>query len=145
MKVIFPSTQLRARTELKTERIGRAVICLASFALTGGGMAQTNLSSGSSNVTTPPPVTVFGRLEEAREQIVPSLGATSYGINSEQIQAIPQGANAPFNQVLLRAPGMAEDSLGQLHIRGEHANLQYRINDVLLPEGITGFGNEIDT
>ena len=31
---------------------------------------------------------------------------------------------------------------GDLHVRGEHANLQYRINDVLLPEGITGFGLE---
>jgi outer membrane receptor protein involved in Fe transport len=29
-------------------------------------------------------------------------------------------------------------------VRGEHANLQYRINDVLLPEGITGFGQELD-
>ena len=30
-------------------------------------------------------------------------------------------------------------------MRGEHANLQYRINDVLLPEGLTGFGTELDT
>ncbi len=27
---------------------------------------------------------------------------------------------------------------GDLHVRGEHANLQYRINGVLLPEGIAG-------
>ncbi|MEJ0000971.1 MAG: TonB-dependent receptor, partial [Verrucomicrobiota bacterium] len=40
---------------------------------------------------------------------------------------------------------VAEDSFGQLHVRGEHANLQYRINDVLIPEGITGFGQELDT
>ncbi len=39
---------------------------------------------------------------------------------------------------------MAEDSFGQLHVRGEHANLQYRINEVLLPEGIDGFGAELD-
>ena len=32
-----------------------------------------------------------------------------------------------------------------MHVRGEHANLQYRINDVLLPEGITGFGAELNT
>ena len=57
-----------------------------------------------------------------------------------------QGANAPFNEVILRAPGVAQDSAanGDLHVRGEHANLQYRINDVLLPEGITGFGLELD-
>ena len=35
---------------------------------------------------------------------------------------------------------MVQDSFGQLHVRGDHANLQYRINGVQLPEGITGFG-----
>ena len=42
---------------------------------------------------------------------------------------------------------MAQDSAanGDLHLRGEHANIQYRINDVLLPEGISGFGTELDT
>jgi hypothetical protein len=40
---------------------------------------------------------------------------------------------------------VAQDSFGQLHVRGEHANLQFRINDVLLPEGITGFGQELST
>src|SRR5215470_457593 len=90
-------------------------------------------------------VEVIGNLNEAREQIVPSLGATQYTITSGQIDDQSKGENAPFNQVLLRAPGMAQDSFGQVHIRGEHANLQYRVNDVLIPEGITGFGQELDT
>jgi outer membrane receptor protein involved in Fe transport len=42
-------------------------------------------------------------------------------------------------------PGVAQDSFGQSHVRDEHANLQFRIDDVLIPEGITGFGQEIDT
>jgi outer membrane receptor protein involved in Fe transport len=50
-----------------------------------------------------------------------------------------------MNQVLLQAPGVANDSYGQLHVRGDHANLQYRINDVVLPEGISGFGQSLDT
>ena len=45
----------------------------------------------------------------------------------------------------LRFPGVAQDSFGQLHVRGEHANLQYRIDDVLLPESIPGFGQELQT
>src|SRR5208283_74558 len=49
-----------------------------------------------------------------------------------------------FSQVLIQAPGVVLDSLGAIHVRGEHANLQYRINDVILPEGITGFGQELD-
>ena len=90
-------------------------------------------------------VTVVGQLNEAREQIVPYLGATKYSIGQTQIQTQSQGDNAPFNQVILRAPGVSQDSFGQLHVRDEHANLQFRIDDVLIPEGITGFGQEIDT
>ena len=106
--------------------------------------AQTNATS--TNATELGTVTVVGHLNEAREQIVPSLGATAYTINAAQIETESQGANAPFNQLILRAPGVAEDSAenGDLHVRGEHANLQYRIDDVLLPEGIAGFGLELD-
>ncbi len=91
------------------------------------------------------PFVVTGQLDEARETIVPGLGATSFHIDLEQIQVMPQGVDASFNQVLLRVPGVAQDSFGQVHLRGEHANLQYRINDVLLPEGLSGFGQELDT
>ena len=90
-------------------------------------------------------VVVVSSLDEKRNDIVPNLGATSYGITQTQIADQSQGADAPFNQTLLRVPGFAQDSYGQLHVRGEHANLQYRINDVLLPEGIAGFGQELDT
>jgi len=90
-------------------------------------------------------VDVIGKLDQARNSIQPSLGATDYNITSNQIEDQAQGSNSSFNQIILRAPGVAEDSFGQLHVRGEHANLQYRINDVLLPEGLTGFGEELDT
>src|ERR1700724_363676 len=90
-------------------------------------------------------ITVVGQLNEARDQIVPYLGATKYSIGQTQIQTQSQGDNASFNQVILRAPGVSQDSYGQLHVRDEHANLQFRIDDVLIPEGITGFGQEIDT
>jgi outer membrane receptor protein involved in Fe transport len=85
------------------------------------------------------------RLNEARANIAPSLGATVYQMDQGALQSQAQGDNAPFNQTLLRAPGIAEDSFGQLHVRGDHANLQYRINGVLIPEGITGFGQVFDT
>ena len=90
-------------------------------------------------------IVVTTRLDTQQDQIAPELGATVYDIGQTQIQTQSQGDNAPFNQTLLRAPGVAEDSFGQLHVRGEHANLQYRINDVLIPEGLTGFGQELDT
>lgn len=90
-------------------------------------------------------VIVTGALDQARDQIVPYLGATKYSIGQQQLQTESQGDATSFNQVILRAPGVAQDSYGQLHVRDEHANLQYRIDDVLIPEGISGFGQEIDT
>lgn len=90
-------------------------------------------------------VTVTSDLDAARDQIAPSLGASTYSIGPNQIRATPKGANAPFQQVLLRAPGVVEDSFGQFHVRGDHGNLTYRVNGVLLPEGLNGFGQELDT
>jgi outer membrane receptor protein involved in Fe transport len=102
---------------------------------------------GSTNVTQLGNTVVIGKkLDVARDSIIPNLGATAHSFSEEQIQTVSQGDNAPFSQIILRAPGVAQDNeaSGQLHVRGEHANLQYRINDVLLPEGISGFGLELD-
>jgi outer membrane receptor protein involved in Fe transport len=91
-----------------------------------------------------PDEVIYANLDAARSQILPNLGATAYSIGKQQIETMAQGGDAPFSQMLLRAPGVVQDSFGQVHVRGEHANLQYRINDVILPEGITGFGQELD-
>ncbi len=95
--------------------------------------------------TTLTPLEVTSALDAARDDIDPSLGATIYTVNRTRLSTQSQGEDAPFNQTILRLPGVAQDSYGQLHVRGEHANLQYRINGVLLPEGISGFGQELDT
>jgi outer membrane receptor protein involved in Fe transport len=83
------------------------------------------------------------RLDIARQQIQPSLGASTYQFNPQALETIPQGENAPLNQVLLQAPGVAQDSFGQIHLRGEHANVQFRIDGVELPEGLSVFGQAL--
>jgi outer membrane receptor protein involved in Fe transport len=138
----------------RNRRLYWSVISLAALSCGGTAPAQTNnvavanagVSGSSTNVTQLGNITVVGKLDKARDTIIPDLGATAHVFSKEQIETLSQGANAPFNQVILRAPGVAQDSAanGDLHVRGEHANLQYRINDVLLPEGITGFGLELD-
>ena len=88
---------------------------------------------------------VAERLNQARNSLSPKTGGSIYHVDQNDITALPQGDNTPFNQVLLQSPGVANDSFGQLHVRGDHANIQYRINGVILPEGITGFGQALDT
>lgn len=132
------------------------IITIAALGSAGTAMAQdaTALPNPSSSPTPTPAagtataesvVVTSQELDISREQIVPSLGATRYTVGPDRLSQQSQGEEAPFNQTILRFPGVAQDSFGQLHLRGEHANLQYRLDDVLLPEGITGFGQELET
>jgi hypothetical protein len=111
----------------------------ASTAATGGSASASN--SGEPNIV------VSKALDEKRQQIVPSLGATDYTITQADIDHLTQGSNIPFDKLVLRFPGVSQDSegSGSFHVRDEHGNVQYRINDVLIPEGITGFGSDFDT
>ncbi len=110
---------------------------LPTSAPTGPGQSIPPENQGS--------VIVTSDLDLARDNIAPALGAQTYTLGSAQIDTTPQGENATGQQVLLRAPGVVEDSYGQEHVRGEHANLTYRVNGILLPEGLNGFGQELDT
>jgi outer membrane receptor for ferrienterochelin and colicin len=87
------------------------------------------------------------RLKEAQLELSPKVGTTVYSIDEQFIDNLAVGADTPMNDVVLQFPGVAQDSKasGSLHVRGEHANVQYRINGVQLPEGITGFGQSVDT
>jgi outer membrane receptor protein involved in Fe transport len=85
------------------------------------------------------------RLDLARSSIQPSLGATTYDFSKRTIDNVPQGENAPLNQVLLRAPGVVQDSFGQIHVRGDHGNVQYRLDGVQLPQGLSLFNNILAT
>ena len=58
---------------------------------------------------------------------------------------MPQGDNGPLNQTLLQAPGVAQDSFGQIHVRGDHNEVQFRLDGVQLPEGLAVFGQTLQT
>ncbi len=89
-------------------------------------------------------VVISQRLDEGRSHIQTQTGASTYTVDAAAIAAMPAGANTPFNQVVLQMPEVAQDSFGQYHIRGEHNGLQYRLNGVILPEGISVFGQSQD-
>ena len=83
------------------------------------------------------------RLDVARASIEPRVGASTYDITRQAIENQPEAENNPLNQVILQAPGVAQDSFGVTHVRGEHIAVQYRINGIILPEGISGFGQAL--
>jgi outer membrane receptor protein involved in Fe transport len=117
---------------------------LLGAALASPAMAQTDPTALPATDSLGITVTAK-RLDEARSSIQPSLGASRYDFTPESLGGIPQGQQAPLNQVLLRAPGVAQDSFGQIHVRGDHGNVQYRLDGVQLPEGLSLFGNSLAT
>jgi outer membrane receptor protein involved in Fe transport len=105
-----------------------------------GASAGANANSGTMDVQVN-----AARLDRARNALSPETGSSVYRITEKDIENMPAGQNTPLNQVLLQAPGVAQDSYGQLHVRGDHANLQYRIDGIIIPEAISGFGQALDS
>jgi outer membrane receptor protein involved in Fe transport len=85
------------------------------------------------------------KLDAARNGLSPDTGSNVYKFGTADIDALPMGESTPLNQVVLQAPGVVQDSYGQLHVRGDHANVQYRIDGVVIPEAISGFGQSLET
>ncbi|HVI04845.1 MAG TPA: TonB-dependent receptor, partial [Sphingomicrobium sp.] len=147
---------------MDTKLMGAGLLALAtaSAALAEGGpQALGNPATDSSSVqasssgqetagkkgrNTESIVITGRRLDIARDSITPSLGASQYTFDREALQKQPGGTNLTLNKSLLQAPGVVQDSYGIIHVRNEHANLQYRLNGVIVPESITGFGTTFD-
>ncbi|WP_259654514.1 TonB-dependent receptor [Gluconacetobacter dulcium] len=103
------------------------------------------LPDGSVEATTEEHIVVNAHLDVTRAALQPSTGATIYRFTRRDIETIPGGDNAPLNSVLLQAPGVAQDSYGQIHIRGDHNEVQFRLDGVELPEGMSVFGQALMT
>ena len=100
-------------------------------------------ASKQSSSTVQEVVVTARKLDAARQTIEPALGSSEYALTNQAIQALPEGDNSTLNQVILQMPSVVQDSFGQLHIRDDHANIQFRIDNVILPEGLNVFGQAL--
>src|SRR3974377_1245083 len=87
------------------------------------------------------------QLDVGRANLLPTAGSSTFVMPREALEALPQGTNAPLDKVLLQTPGVSQDSAasGDIHVRNEHADVQYRVNGIMLPDGVSGFGHVLDT
>jgi outer membrane receptor protein involved in Fe transport len=94
-----------------------------------------------------PVQTPAAAFQATTKRILPPGSANVSTLTARDIAALPQGENTPIDKALLQMPGFSQDSAasGALHLRNEHANVQYRINGVLLPDGVSGFGQILDS
>jgi outer membrane receptor protein involved in Fe transport len=86
--------------------------------------------------------------DQSRDHLLPKLGASTYTIDRTAIESMPQGDNNPIDKLVLQFPGVNYDSAASnpnFHVRGEYANVQTRLNGVILPEGVSALGPVVDT
>ncbi|HTV31715.1 MAG TPA: ligand-gated channel, partial [Methylocella sp.] len=150
----------------------RTVLLLAGITFSSGQAAVaedsssgTNSSGGASDTIDLPEVEVeasttapaalqafeeqMKAMDESRDNfLLPKIGATSTSMDYEAIETLPQGQYTPIDKVILQLPGVSYDSAvsnPDYHVRNEYANVQYRINGILLPEGVSGLGPVLET
>ena len=92
--------------------------------------------------------TTMQRMDQARNNLLAPIGASTTTISRAAILNMPQADNAPIDKVILQFPGVSYDlavANPNFHVRNEYANVQIRINGVVLPEGVSSLGPFIDT
>ncbi len=90
----------------------------------------------------------MSRFDQGRDNLLTTIGASTYGITRQTIENLPQGDNTPIDKVILQLPGVSYDSAvsnPSFHVRNEYANVQIRINGVVLPDGVSALGPFLDT
>ena len=78
---------------------------------------------------------------EVRSPLAPiqyKASSETYSVSRKEIEALPKGNNTEVSDVLLTVPSVAYGSLKQTHIRQDHANQQYRIDGIPIPDTVSG-------
>ncbi len=132
-EIVVRAPKLKPKPKAVQQRLPQAPADVATNAATP---AQTALDA-----------TMTG-LDQARDNLLPKTGASTATINRAGIEKLPQGDNTPIDKVVLQLPGVSYDtatSNPNFHVRNEYANVQIRINGVVVPEGVSGLGAFLDT
>ncbi len=81
---------------------------------------------------------------KAKRRVVQTTSSnSSQEVTSKEIDTLPRGSNITLPHLLAATlPGVIEGPFGQTFIRGNHANIQYQIDGVQLPDSQTNaFGD----
>src|SRR5262249_43186490 len=122
--------------------VGLAAVAALAAALPGRSAAAEPDDDDRAAAPVTELVVTARRLDIARAAVEPSLGASSYAISNDVVENRPGGESANLVHVLLQMRGVAQSGASELRVRGE-AGLQYRINNVIIPEGFTDLADTL--
>lgn len=69
----------------------------------------------------------------------------TYSVSRREIEELPRGNNLDLQDVLQTIPSAVYGALKQLHIRQDHANLQFRIDGVPIPDTVSSVFTDVIT
>lgn len=83
---------------------------------------------------------------KAKRHLVTSSADSSRDLDKDEIAQLPEGPTVDVRKLLYTtSPGFVEGALGQVFTRGNHANLQYQIDGIQLPDSVGGSFGEAFT
>jgi hypothetical protein len=63
-------------------------------------------------------------------------GTSTSTLSAKEIRALPGGTTRELNDVIATQPGITRDNYGAIHVRGNFAGLQLRVDDIPLPPSV---------
>lgn len=77
------------------------------------------------------------RIAEHDEVPLPSRATGSVStMNRQALQQLPKGDDRPITEVIATQPGFVLDAFGNVYARGNHANIQYQIDGIPIPDSV---------
>ncbi len=83
---------------------------------------------------------------EVRSPLAPihdKASSETYSVSRKDIEALPRGNNVELHDVLITIPSAVYGALKQVHIRQDHANLQFRIDGVPIPDTVSSVFSDV--
>lgn len=120
------------------------LVCLSLAALSAPALAQAPDADDDKDRDKPAVqsdiVVTAQRLDAARTRIEPDLGASTYTLTNDAIENRPGGETRNLGSILVQVPGVRREGSGRIVVRGAAGGVQYRLNNVIIPEGVADFG-----
>ncbi|WP_187299242.1 TonB-dependent receptor [Nitrospira moscoviensis] len=120
-------------------------------AVQGNLKSEYVIVKGDAVQATPVILTLAPKTELAIEVVSPlpplqyRASSSTYGVSRKDVELLPRGNNVNLEDVLVTIPSAVYGALRQVHIRQDHANLQFRIDGVPIPDTVSSTFTDVIT
>jgi outer membrane cobalamin receptor len=139
-----PSTPMEPGSPAHDDNEDHAKAALTTATRTGPD-GDDGDGDGAAQQQQSPIVVTAHRLDVARANVEPDFGASTYTLTNDAIENRPGGETTNLGRILLQVPGVSQSGSGAITVRGSRTGLQYRVNNVIIPQGVADFGERLSS